>query len=595
MHQSSLFSENQTGLVPRTMSVVKQLKDAGQDHEWYPSTHAQIEIVANDICALREHFSFSDRYSDSIIVLDVGSGDGRALAGIKKILESCEHHEMKVSTLGVEKSAIHTQSYREKGITLIGTEFDEINFISKNCDIAFCNPIYSAYNTWMATLISQLNFRLMYAIIPERWESDAMIKDAIKRRGVKRVDILAESDFYDAERKARCKVHIVRFAFHDLDVEKLKNDRHYTDTIGQSKESPFQLFIENELNLKKNYSETTQAFHAFKEKERVRKDMATDGTQCFDIAVSRGVLWALLDNYERDLASVLEQYKAISKMDPLLLQELGVKYDLIRDSIKEKLYGFRNVYWELLFEQLQAISSKLIGIHKTEMLNTLKANSLDFTYKNALYIIEYACQLANEKIEQSLIDVFKDLTAPESISTYYKSNEHILNDDWRYNCHEKDIKSRYLLDYRFIYSSWSNFHTESYKHGLNDSARTFANDLMVIFGLLGYGNIECDTQFDDVEMGGKLILSGTCQNGKSVKLVEIRFYKKGSRHLRFNQAAMLRFNVTVSRLLGWVREKEDFVNETDGKVIMDDKAWNVRDTLKLIPDSILALTVKKAA
>lgn len=595
MQQSNLFSDKATGLAPSTMRVVRELKAAGEDNEWYPSTQEQIEIVGNDICALREHFSFSDRYSESIALLDIGSGDGRALSGIKNILESCDSHEMKVTALGVEKSSIHTKSYRSKGITLIGTEFDEINFISKNCDIAFCNPIYSAYNKWMATLIMQLNFRLMYAIIPERWVNDEMIKDAIKRRGVKRVDVIGKSDFYDAERKARCKVHIVRFAFHDLDVQKAKSGRHYKDTIGQSKESPFQLFIENELNLKKSYSETTQAFEAFKEKERVRKDMATEGTKCCDLVASKGILWALLDKYERDLASVLEQYKSISKLDPSLLKELGVEYGNIRDGIKAKLYGLRNIYWEILFEQLDAISSKLIGKHKTDLLNTLKANNLDLTFKNALYVIEFAVDWANERIEMSLVDVFKDLTNSESISAYYKSNTHLYKDDWRYNESSDHKKSKYLLDYRFIYSSWSNFHTESYKHGLNESARAFTSDLMVVFGSLGYGNIECDTAFDDMAMGAMLTVSGTCHKGKVTKLVTIRFFKSGTRHIKFNQAVMLRFNVTVSRILGWVRHKEDFAEETEGKVKVDNQTWGIGDELKILPSTILALTVKQAA
>ncbi|NMV20845.1 hypothetical protein HKB23_00345, partial [Vibrio parahaemolyticus] len=91
-------------------------------------------------------------------------------------------------------------------------------------------------------------------------------------------------------------------------------------------------------------SSTTNHFHEFAEKERVRKSMQTEGTASYEIVASRGILWALLDNYEQDLEHVLAEYKKISSLDSALLQELGVEYDALRKGLKEKLFGFRNVY-----------------------------------------------------------------------------------------------------------------------------------------------------------------------------------------------------------------------------------------------------------
>ncbi|NMT18574.1 hypothetical protein HKA99_29980, partial [Vibrio parahaemolyticus] len=87
--------------------------------------------------------------------------------------------------------------------------------------------------------------------------------------------------------------------------------RHYKPTIGRDGNDPFQLFIEEELGLKKTYSSTTNHFHEFAEKERVRKSMQTEGTASYEIVASRGILWALLDNYEQDLEHVLAEYKKI--------------------------------------------------------------------------------------------------------------------------------------------------------------------------------------------------------------------------------------------------------------------------------------------
>jgi len=599
--QGSLFTDyNQTEAVVTpirsTSAIVKALKAKNEDYEYYPSQDGQIQTIINDIKRISVHFDLTARYSDSVQFLDIGAGDGRVLEKVKAAFEQDVDNRISIATYAIEKATIHINSYREKGITLLGTEFNETNFISKNCEIGFTNPPYSTYNTWISTLISQLNFSVLYAIIPERWEADPMIKDAIKRRGVKSSEILDTSDFYDADRKARAKVHIVRFAFNRFKLDEKPEHRRYRKTLGHGDNTTFQMFIENELGLHKTYSDTTEKFNAHVEKEHVRQSLKTEGTKSYDIVVSKGVLWALLDNYEHRLQQVLEQYKSISTLDPVLLSELGVNYDNLRAGIKDKLFGYRNVFWELLFEHLDAISSRLISKHKTDLLNELKANALDFTYTNSIFIIQYAVSLANEKIELSLVDVFRDLTSADSIKSYYVSNQHIYRDDWRYNREsEARKKAKYQLDYRFIYSTYSNFSTNSWEHGLNESARGFTNDLKVIYKLLGYSDIYTDKAYDDMAPGNSLSIIGSGLDGKPITLVTIRYYHKGTRHIKWNQDAMLRFNVTVSRILGWVRSKEDFAQENEDTKTVNDNVWQVGDNLKIIPSSILALTDKTAA
>ena len=321
--------------------------------------------------------------------------------------------------------------------------------------------------------------------------------------------------------------------------------------------------------------------------------MATEGTPCNMLVESKGVLWALLDNYERDLAKTLEQYKLISQIDSQLLQELGVDYDQMRDGAKEKMLGYRNVYWSLLFDKLDAISSRLTSAHKKDLLTKLSANALDFTYTNAIYIIQYAVEVGNELIEQSLIDVYKSLTSSDAISRYYKSNQHVYSDNWRYNREDND-KCKYLLDYRFVHSSYSNFGHNSWDNGLNEGARCFTNDLFVVFKLLGYGNLYLDSAYEHMSFGDKAAIWGTTPDSENTKLVEIRFYKNGNRHIKFNQRAMLRFNVTVSRVLGWVRSKDEFVNESETKETVEDTVWEISNKMKVTPSNILKLTCKAA-
>ncbi|GHG07270.1 DUF4942 domain-containing protein [Thalassotalea marina] len=577
-----------------TLRLVQELKNNNQDFEFYPTTADQIKTVVSDIKSLKGRFDFTGRYRETVKLLDIGAGDGRVLQAIKESFSEDEY--FKIDPYAIEKAPIHTATYREKGITLLGTEFSQVNFISKNCTIAFVNPPYSDFNYWLSTLISHLAFGVLYAIVPERWADCPAIAEAIKIRGIKQTKVLAKDDFLAADRQARAKVEIIRFSFQNLDEDAQENarfrGRNYKPSVDQQGTDPFQLFIENELGLKKTYSSTNEKFSEYEQRERIRKAMETEGSESYELVKTKGVLWALLDNYEIDLANTLEQYKLISQIDPNLLQELGVDYDGMRKGAKEKMFGYRNVYWSLLFDKLDAISNRLTTKHRQQLLKTLSSNALDFTYTNALYIVQYAVAYANELIEQSLIDVFQNLTSKDAISRYYVSNQHVVKDDWRYN--ETQKKAKYLLDYRFIHSNWSNFGSNSYEKGLNEGARHFTNDLIVVFMLLGYSNVYANTGYEYVGYGDKVSIMGTTPTGDVIELLKIRFYKNGNRHLSFNQEAMLRFNVTVSRVLGWVRCKEDFATETEAKRTVSDAIWAISDDMKVTTASVPLLVSKVA-
>ncbi|MFY2508841.1 DUF4942 domain-containing protein [Vibrio pectenicida] len=581
-----------------TLAMIEALKSAGQDYEFYPSTEEQITLITDDVTEILKTHEFSSRYDQEVKVLDIGAGDGRVLQQMKSAIEANQSERFTCELYAIEKATPHIDTYRTKGITLLGTEFNEVNFISKQADIAFVNSPYSDFSHWMTTLIGQLNFGLMYAIMPERWQEDPSIQEVIERRLIKSVKVLAKSDYLDAHRQARAKVEIVRFAFNDFEKEGRKTDdprfSRYKPLIGRDSTDSFQIFLRDELGLH-HYSGLTNQFHEHVEMERVREEIQTEGTECYELAVSRGVLGALLDNYERDLSRVLGEYKKICAMDASLLKELGVEYKTIREGVKQKLFGFRNVYWSLLFDELDVLSRRLTSKHKTHLLNTLAANALDFTHKNAVYVISFAVEMANELIESSLIDVFTELTSEKSIQRHYKSNEHVYLDRFRHNSESPNKHARYVLDYRFISSYGANFSSDSWKRGLIEGARRFCDDLVVALRLIGYDQFTFDKAYDDIEGGDKLVIGGVDATGKAVDLLHIRFYLNGNRHIKFNKEAILRLNCTVSRLLGWVRSKAEFEQETECKKPINEKVWQVGDNLKVQPSTVLALTHRKAS
>ena len=591
-----------------TSKTLKALRESGEDFEWYPTSQSQIDTIKNDIGRLKEAYEISGR-NEQPTILDIGAGDGRVVTALRDLLnEEKDKLDEPFKAYAVEKSTVHINSYRSKNISLIGTDFYETNLISKTADFAFVNPPYSDYAAWVARILEELDFTVLYAVIPQRWVDNKDIKAAMQNRGLEYSEILAESDFFDAERKARAKVHVVRFSFMDMSAEavaeemaayeKRFQDRNrmfhpYRASLGINKTSPFLMFIDKELGLKKTNSTTTNEFNEHVERERIKREMNDETSETFEIVKSRGVLWALLEQYERDMTRTLEQYKLIGQLDGALLAELGVKHEDLVTGVRAKLLGFRRVYWSMLFNHLDVIKEKLTSENKTALLNELSQTALDITYTNAVYVISYAVDMGNELIEESLISVYKKLTSEESILRYYKSNERVFSDRWRYSQYEEGDPSREckrVLDYRFIHSGSSNFSSYSWEHGINENTRQFTNDLIVVFRLLGYSNLHMSEAYENMEAGKAYLIRGNTPDGKTIDLLKIKYYLNGNRHLAFNQAAMLKFNVTISRILGWCRSKEDFADETDSKTMPTDEVWSISDTMKIQANNILSLT-----
>jgi hypothetical protein len=60
----------------QTLSIVRELKEQEQCHEWYPTTSHQMQVIADDIKYLLSNYDLSRSYSDTIKLLDIGAGDG---------------------------------------------------------------------------------------------------------------------------------------------------------------------------------------------------------------------------------------------------------------------------------------------------------------------------------------------------------------------------------------------------------------------------------------------------------------------------------------------------------------------------------------
>ena len=207
-----------------TNALVEQLKEAGEDFEFYPTTKEMIRVIwkhATDTTDgdHRRHWH----------LLDIGCGTCNVKRWIEELneeergkhsAETLKHDDYLVRNIAIteycviEKSRILLERLDPKTIVL-GTDFHEATLIDKDCDTVFCNPPYSEFEEWAARIITESRAKRIYLIIPQRWKSSERIALALRR--VKSppgceyqvAKVIGQADFHNAERTARAKVDIL--------------------------------------------------------------------------------------------------------------------------------------------------------------------------------------------------------------------------------------------------------------------------------------------------------------------------------------------------------------------------------------------------
>lgn len=155
-----------------TGQLVLTLQQEAQDFEFYPTTNEIIDALARDIQSIRDEHGYRYRGLDS--VLDIGAGNGKVLLALRERAGMTALH-------AIEKSEILCDQL-PPDILIVGTDFAQQSLLSKHTDVTFCNPPYSVFEEWAIKIIRQSASRIIYLVIPERWERSAGIADALKYR-----------------------------------------------------------------------------------------------------------------------------------------------------------------------------------------------------------------------------------------------------------------------------------------------------------------------------------------------------------------------------------------------------------------------------
>ena len=519
----------------KQQTLFQDLKDFGEDFEFYPTTKEITLKLMQDLSKhdIRTYGAFEG-------MLDIGCGDGnlfRLMDELKKEISESDkpiHKFNQSERFGIEKSNILITK-AEEVCNIIGTSFEDTPLINKPFHTIFCNPPYGEFGKWVKKIIEEANAMFVYLVIPERWRNNKILQNSITKRGCE-VESLGKYDFLQARRKARAKVELVKLTFAQFQTS--FNGQVKCETL---KSDPFQLFFDKTFKIKADKCKASEEFSKI--------DSETRNQKIESGLIEKGNLIDFLVNeYQAEMQHLLSSFKKIATLDFDLLKEIGVSKHTVMNNLKSKIEDLKTFYWSEIFRKLEVLKEKLTSRegHKFEEM-IRKNKGIDFTKNNIHYIISYALKNANSSFKTQIVDFFRDISGDASSRKNFKSNQKIYEEDkYRYN---QSRPTHYTLDYRMVLT--------------NVSKETLFQDLKIVAKSLGfncYGGIKFNTgYFSKQDNAGEKQFIYLDKDDKV--LCEMKNYKNGNLHIRFNQQFLKALNIEASRLLGWIHNKNDVKTE----------------------------------
>ena len=508
-----------------TQQLVQQIKEAGQDFEFYPTTKEIVYRVWRGMGRERWHAR----------ILDIGAGNGNFF----RLLEECDKEYGKgdgpeYKKYAIEKSQILISNL-PADVFVIGTDFRFQTLIDKQMDMIFCNPPYSEYEFWAAKIIKEANAKQVFLVIPTRWRESPAIKQALKDRGAY-ASVLDTYDFLNAERAARATVHLISVYFGD------KYER---------KSSPFDIWFEQTFK----FAADTEKGYEWEEEKRKEAEI---GAQ---LVKGQNLIERLEELYTAEMERLLQNYRAIEKLDAGILKELNVDVKKLREGLRLRLSGTKALYWKQLFDRLTTLTDRLTAKSRQELLGKLQENtSIDYTSANAYAVVLWAIKNANKYIDGQLKDLYLELSNPANIQTYKSNARTFSQDAWRF---KQEKFTHYKLDYRIIEVTYKCFDV-SYSgevRGLEDSARHRIDDIITVGKNLGF-NVR-QSSYDKRWVPGEPQVFTYLESGEEKQFMRVKAYLNGNIHYQFCKEFSKAFNIEAGRLFGWIRNAQEAARELD--------------------------------
>lgn len=533
-----------------TQKTLIEIKEQDQDFEWYPTTKDMLATVYNDMWLHSVYFT----------LLDIGAGDGRVFDIIDGFSDN--KNGAIETRYAIEKSKVLIDAM-PKDVCIVGTDFMHQSLIDKKVDCIFCNPPYSEFSDWMIKIIKEANAPHIYMIVPQRWKDNRQIQEALKSRKAK-TNILNSTNFIKADRSARAKVDILHIDLHELGGYYGRETKLEVD--------PFDAWFDEYFKIKigKDY---TEDITGTEEPEESEKDSSGHKP-----VKGKNTIEVLAECYRSDLEHLLRNYQALGGISPELLDELGVQIKGIKEALKQKIMGLKCKYWEELFSNFDTLKKRLITSTRKDMTNKLNSHvNVDFTESNVYAVVVWALKNSNDYMDKQLLEVYKRMTSKENVSMY-KSNRHMTADSWRYigelrwENRDKPLVTHYALEYRVVLNGYYAIESErgyswDYNHGgLHTDAHNYLADIFTVASNLGF-DVDNDTMYRKWKSGKTQEFYYFDKVTDCTKtFCEVRAFKNGNLHIKFNKEFMKAFNIEAGRLNGWIKSPKEAASEMEVSV-----------------------------
>jgi hypothetical protein len=508
--------------------LLSNLKENNQDFEFYPTNSRMIATICN----------YFGRQLKGKTILDIGAGNGNFFTKLeiemKKVMDiaiqnGADKRDINfwIHKFAIEKSQILIDAM-PSDIIVVGADFYEQTLFDKEFDYIFCNPPYSQFKDWMHKIIKETNCNNVIMIMPSRWQDDKALVELVEKRGFT-YKILAKDDFLDGERQARAYVDIIVFS------RSKRNNNEY----GYDHEIP-QSFI--------NFFEEEFISNFTAEKDQKIDDRLKDATEN-ELVPAGNLVETMVNLYTLERNNLIDSYKAITKLSERTLRDIGVDKVNLINSLWYKITRLKKEYWQHLIHHTDKITDRLIKNVREDLLSSMSMsgrNDIDFNHGNIYAVIIWIIKNANKSYDQQLLRMFDICIAPENIKNY-KSNQKVFETEenrWGHGCGTKQFKnekevSNVVLDYRII--------TRKNQYGHNSWLGSSVEDFVIEDWEIICNNLLGHKNFGD-----------------------IKFFKNGNCHIKFNVEFAKAFNIQASLLKGWIKDKRQAKEEFEMDITEED-------------------------
>ena len=535
---------------------LRTLRSADEDFEWYPTTPEIIEAMRKDLWNyLLEHEndgSYNDRYELGIKTdrdewdkkkreykekrrmaigsfLDIGAGDGRVLdafdAGKK---------------YGIEIARAQADDLIRRGVFIIGRNYWDVTLNEQRFSLIYSNPPFSQFAEWARKILYECNFRVLYLVMPVRWESRQVITKELERY---EASVVGEFDFSEADRKARGRVNLVRVNAPWEEVRGHgKHQREFEDA--------FERFVRE---------------HIGDFEEKPQPDWEEKLEQA--LALKKTPIEQLIAYYEREKETLGAAFKAIGTLEPEIIKLMGQDKQSMLEIIRQAIKGLKSKYWRAAFDKLEPVRTRMTGKTRERIFGEIEEfRTLDFNSDNVYSIVIWIISHANIGILGQIGEVFDEMASKEYIEEY-KSNKHWTKGDWRNaerGCKFDDFPARWKLglDYRIVVRA------RAYTgRGRN---YTVVDDFIVICRNLGFpiaGNCVPDYKAHSKEQ--KFLT----EDGELA--FAMRYYTGNKNaHLKINKKLLMKFNIEVAKIRKWMSDPGEASEEYGVSEAEAARLWN---------------------